>query len=728
MKPPSPAGQDQPRPPGPGLGHIAGFLRRMSPAKVVSGLRLLLSGDLRAFRKRLAAQSVPRRTERLDLVILPLSPPGATVAGAAPSRDWEPIVVRPAAAPAVSLIIPVRDGWNRTHACIRSIVAAEPDLDYEIILADDASGDDTRFATRWVEGLSIVRSDRQQGLRAAAVSAAARARGGHLCFLLGGPQVQAGSVGAMHSLLRRRQDAGLVGAKVVLPDGRLGEAGSTVHADGRVEPRGLHGDPLAPEFSWVRECDAFAGTAVMVPAPVWNRLGGFHDDYATISAALVDFAFRVREAGLRTLLQPSAVIVRIDAADGIAAEPTDAGSDGARDRARFVAAWARCARPGAAPGRSRAGRSGDRNTVVVIDHHVPTPDRDAGSRTVFQYLRLAVDMGHDVKFLPADFDHDPGYRGLLEQEGIEILAGERMERGWRGWFREHEREIHAVLFCRPEATERFLDEVIRSCPRARRAYYGHDLHWIREERAYALTGDPAAARRAEDWKRRECRVIERMHCNLSISSEESRIVAGLLPNIDHVVFPVFYWDDLASLRPEDGARSGFLFVGGFAHRPNVDGLEWFLDEVWPLVRSRLPSATLHVAGSNAPREILERRDPGLTLHGFVDDRRLAELYRSSRVAVVPLRYGAGVKGKTVEAMRNGLPVVSTAIGIEGLPDLPSDLRGCDDPGAFASESIAAHEDRDRWMRQVTDQLAYVRGRFSRERAEQCLRLALEGPP
>lgn len=721
----SPTTKDQ-RPSG--IRRLLSVLRRISPRKVATALALLVSGDLRTIRRRWAAQPAPRPKQTLDLSIRPPAPMPPPVSADAPAREWEPIAFHPSPDPAVAVIVAARDGWNMTHACLASLAAAEPDLAYEVYLADDHSGDDTRFAGRWISGVTIVRSDRQDGLPAACDAAGRLVRAPYLCILSGTPQVQSGAISRLVELLRRRPEAGLAGNRVVGADGRLCEAGSRVTAEGTIEPHGLHQDPCLSEYTFVRDCGGFTGDCIALPTTVWERIGGFRGDYASFAYEVHDVACRVRALGRRVLYQPASIVVRLSGsvATSPMGPPAIGGGEASR---RFVERW-----PADADGRSHptggASRVDDgdhrRKTVVVIDHHVPTPDRDAGSRTIFQYLALAAEIGYDVKFVPADFEFMPPYRELLEQEGIEVLAGDTFEREWRGWFRDRADDIRAVLFCRPQVAERFVDVVSSSCPRARRAYYGHDLHWVREERAHALTGDGSAAARAREWKRRECAVIGKMHCNMSISADESRLVAELLPDRDHVVFPVFYWNDLEGLQvaPED--RSGFLFVGGFAHTPNVDGLIWFLDEVWPTIRARLPDAAIHVAGSNAPPTLLARRDPGLVFHGFVDDSRLADLYRGCRVAVVPLRYGAGVKGKTVEAMRHGLPVVSTGIGIEGLPELPPDLRGYDDAACFASAALAVHADRDRWMRQVEDQFDYVRSRFSKDRAAACLRLALEG--
>jgi glycosyltransferase involved in cell wall biosynthesis len=107
-----------------------------------------------------------------------------------------------------------------------------------------------------------------------------------------------------------------------------------------------------------------------------------------------------------------------------------------------------------------------------------------------------------------------------------------------------------------------------------------------------------------------------------------------------------------------------LFVGGFQHTPNVDAVSYFIHEIMPLLRQRLPGVVFHVAGSNAPEEIMAFACCDVVVHGFVE--QIEPLLGSVRINVAPLRFGAGTKGKVVQAMSVGLPTVGTPIAFEGM--------------------------------------------------------------
>ena len=112
-------------------------------------------------------------------------------------------------------------------------------------------------------------------------------------------------------------------------------------------------------------------------------------------------------------------------------------------------------------------------------------------------------------------------------------------------------------------------------------------------------------------------------------------------------------------------RRDLVFVGGFRHPPNVDAVQWFVDEVFPLVRARLPDVRFHCIGSDVPEAVaaLSRRD-GVLVHGHVPD--IAPYMDGARIGLAPLRYGAGVKGKVNLSMAHGQPVVATSCAVEGM--------------------------------------------------------------
>jgi glycosyltransferase involved in cell wall biosynthesis len=135
--------------------------------------------------------------------------------------------------------------------------------------------------------------------------------------------------------------------------------------------------------------------------------------------------------------------------------------------------------------------------------------------------------------------------------------------------------------------------------------------------------------------------------------------------------PLYYFEDTPRVEgPED--RNGIVFVAGFAHPPNVDAAKWLVQVIMPVVRARWGGRPhLWLVGSNPAPEIEQLAGDDVTVTGYVSDERLLEFYRSARVAIVPLRVGAGMKGKVIEALHYGIPLVTTPVGAQGLNGLES---------------------------------------------------------
>jgi len=177
--------------------------------------------------------------------------------------------------------------------------------------------------------------------------------------------------------------------------------------------------------------------------------------------------------------------------------------------------------------------------------------------------------------------------------------------------------------------------------------------------------------------------------------------------------PLNAYDDVVTgAQDAPGARDGILFVGGFGHPPNIDGALWFVREVLPVIRETHPDVPVVLAGSNPTDEVRALESSGVTVTGFVSDEVLAELYRTSRVAIAPLRFGGGVKGKVIEAMRHGLPQVTTSTGVQGL-DLTKDFVFAEDTAeGFAARVVQLLSDDTAWLARSTSAQAFVREHFS----------------
>ena len=184
--------------------------------------------------------------------------------------------------------------------------------------------------------------------------------------------------------------------------------------------------------------------------------------------------------------------------------------------------------------------------------------------------------------------------------------------------------------------------------------------------------------------------------------------------------PIFFYDDLADYAVSPKARN-LLFVGGYGHPPNEDAVHWFHAEILPLIVKKYPDVQVHLVGGGAGRATMALASGVTKLHGRIDDEALQRAYKTADIAVVPLRFGAGVKGKVVEAMANGLPVVTTSIGAEGIEPSGCPLVIGNTPEEIASRINALLADSAARTNLAEQGQEFVLKNFSRAKATKILR-------
>jgi len=638
---------------------------------------------------------------------------------------FEPFVLPSSRAPQASIVIPVYGQFAHTLSCLRALAEHPPAMPVEVIVVDDGSGDETGEALPALQGLRYHRRDTNGGFIAACNDGLALARGEYVVFLNNDTVPQPGWLEALLDTFGDHPGTGLAGAQLLYPDGRLQEAGGLVRSDGSAEKLGRLQAAAHPAFGFVRRVDYCSGAALAAPRELLADLGGFDESYSPAFYEDTDLAMRVRARGLEVLCQPASRVVHVEGATAGTDTRRGVKAYQVRNQAHFQSRWAQAlaGHPGhSAPAASLTDRLYAK-TVLLVDALTPRPDRDSGSLRLVNLMRLLVEEGAHVVFVPADRRHDGAHTEALQHLGVEVWHAPYMP-AMPAWLRVHGHRFDSVVVCRHYVMREMLPLLRRHAPRARLVFDTVDLHYLREARGARVSGDAAMAKAAARTRELELDVIRRSDATLVVSATERELLATDAPAARVEVLSNLHRVPDSGPGPE--GRRDVMFVGGFRHPPNVDAVLWFVEHVWPLVVAQAPEMRFHCVGGDAPAEILAlSKHHGVVVHGHVPD--LATLFRSTRLAVAPLRYGAGVKGKVNQSMAHGQPVVATSCAVEGMHlQHDRDVLVADDPADFADAVLRLHADDDLWRRLAEHGRENVARHFSLDAGRDVVRRVLMG--
>ena len=619
----------------------------------------------------------------------------------------------------ISIIIPVFNQFRFTQACLASLQERQGMERFEVIVVDDGSTDVTAEAVQRIPGVIYLRNETNSGFVASCNRGAENARGKYLVFLNNDTLVTDGWLSALVGTFGREPQAGIVGSKLLYPDGRLQEAGGIIWRDASGCNYGKLDDRQKPQYNYLREVDYCSAAALMIPKPLFQSLGGFDPRYAPAYYEDTDLAFKVRHAGYAVLYQPLSEVIHYEGATGGTDLSTGTKKHQTINRSTFAEKWT--AELITKPAHGEVAflsqpRTPSGKNILVIDHYVPKPDQDSGSLRMFQILKILRRLGHRVTFIPDNLAKTHPYTGELQKRGIEVVYHPYIKKV-RDYLVSNGAQFDAVLLSRCDFARKHIADVRLHAPGSRVIFDTVDLHHLREDGEARLTGAPDVRRKAQEKEALEHELIEQVDETWVVSPFEQRLLQEKWPGksiqlVSNIV-------DIPGSKTPFALRGDFLFIGGFQHRPNADAVLFFMQEIYPLISKRLPEAKFYIIGDKPPPEITALSTERIVVAGL--QRDVGPFFDSVKLSVAPLRFGAGVKGKINQSMAFGVPVVATTLAVEGM-ELKDheDILVADKPEDFARALIELYESEELWNRLSENGIRKTRDLYSTDAARKKL--------
>lgn len=278
-----------------------------------------------------------------------------------------------------------------------------------------------------------------------------------------------------------------------------------------------------------------------------------------------------------------------------------------------------------------------------------------------------------------------------------------------------------VLFDRFMMEEQFGWRVSENCPNAVKILDTEDLQCLRKGRQQAVKdGQPFdISYLFNDVAKREIASIYRCDLSLIISEAEMNILKHQFKVNEQLLYYLPFLTEPISIEerkhlPKFKDREHFIVIGNFLHAPNYDAVLYLKEEIWPLIRKKLPKVELHIYGSYASEKVnqLQNVKDGFLIKGFAED--VNEVMQNAKVCLAPLRFGAGLKGKLISAMANGTPCVMTSLAAEGMFGIfePNGFIE-DDMKQFAAKSIELYKNKIFWNGLQKNGFVVLNARFDK---------------
>jgi glycosyltransferase involved in cell wall biosynthesis len=362
------------------------------------------------------------------------------------------------------------------------------------------------------------------------------------------------------------------------------------------------------------------------------------------------------------------------------------------------------------------------NKLLIIGLVWPEPNSSAAGGHMLHLIELFANTNWDIHFASAA--NTSPYSADLHAKGISTQEIRLNHSSFDAYVQALNPQV--VLFDRFVTEEQFGWRVAEQCPNSLRILDTEDLHCLRlaRQEAYKQKRDLIPSDLFSDAAKREIASILRCDLSLIVSEFELDLLQNTFGVSRNLLFYLPLLSEPISAKteaswPKFEERSDFVFIGNFLHEPNWQTVLYLKQHIWPVLSKKIPFATLKIYGAYPPQKALELHKPSERFLVLGRAESATDVVQNARILLAPIPFGAGAKGKLLEAMQVGTPSVTTKIGAESMHgDLSWNGIITDEDNAFVEAAVWLYQNEDQWRQAQQNGVQLVNTRFDKNQFAQ----------
>jgi len=608
--------------------------------------------------------------------------------------------------PKVSIIIPTYNDFFYTSRCLTSISIAKSKTSYEIILIDDSPPNSKVKQLSEIKNIKLISNDKNIGYLKSCNLGVSKSNAEFIYLLNNDTQVSDFWLDELIRTFSLFPNAGIVGSKLLNENLSIQEMGSFIFYNGTGYNHG-RGKQNSILENYTREVTYCSAASVLIKRSDFIKVNGFDHDYYPAYYEDVDLAFKLRELGKKTYCNPKSEVIHTESVSMGKDDNSKKSRYMRKNREVFLSKWKSKINKNF---RSISDLPEQTKTIIIFEEQIITPKQDAGSLSIFNFAKLFQSLGLRVIFL---FKYgsllDDNFK-LLQSHGIQIIIEQNITNtnNLKQIFKDNFIKPTIFYIARPDLFDEIFPSLKKSFNSVFFIYDTVDLHFLRISRQ--LLFDKNFSISENKHKKIETMEINNItNADLAIirSEFESKYLEENYSIKKDNILNLSLLYDIPKKFPLFYKTEGIVFVANFNHLPNIDALDFFINDVYKHLSARIKDVNFYIVGKLGAR-LFENKVSHLNSKfiflDFIDE--INEFLFDRRLNIAPLRYGAGIKGKIAQAFTCGLPTVSTNIGFEGMSPKITKQMLANTPLDFAKKIDEIYFTNSKWNKAQKDIINY----------------------